>query len=233
MLQITFPRKFLAAMGFGLLAAAAWAQTLDAPPALELGDRWTYRFTNTGDKREPYVYVHEAKTLDDASVWLYGESQQPNAQPPKYVWRYDVKHAEFVERFAFDPAAPNGAGKRLADRQGNNDSLQFPLAVGKTYAVKQKWDNGNGFTEYKAEVQAFEKVKVGAGEFDSYRIKYSGYWTNTSTPGRTYTGPAEWIRWYAPSVKSTVKSEYLDRTSDSRPWNQNVTELVKWEPAKR
>ncbi len=229
MFQVHLSHKVSNAVAITLVTISSWAQTIDTPPAVEVGDKWTTRFHNIGDKREPYLLTTEVKSIDGTSAWLYGESQQPNAQPPKYVWRFDLKRAESLERFEFDAAAPNGAGKRLVDRRANDDSLQFPLSVGKKYAVKQNWDNGKGFTEYKAEVQALERVRVEAGEFDAYRIKYVGFWTNTD--GRSYSGRAEWTRWYAPSVKTTVKSEFFDRTTDNRTWNQNTSELVKWAPA--
>ena len=136
MIQLTRAQKLWFTVGCGLLAVAARAQTVDAP-TIAVGDKWTYRFHNQGDKREPYLFYNEVKAVDNASAWLYGESQQPNAQPPKYVWRMDLKRAEYLERFEFDPAAANGAGKRLINRQTNDDSLQFRLSVGKKYALKQ------------------------------------------------------------------------------------------------
>lgn len=231
-MAIFVPRRtFFAAVACSLMGASVMAQSVDSPPPMETGDKWTFRFTNMGDKREPYIYTNEVKAVDGTSTWMYGESKQPNARNPKYVNRYEAKSVEVIEVFEFDPASPNGAGKRLADRQSNDRLLQFPLSVGTTYSVKQKWDNGNGFTDYKAEVQAFEKVKVEAGEFDAFRIKYSGFWN--STRPQTYSGRAEMTRWYSPSAKTVIKAEYLDRTSTNQLWNQNVNELVKWEPAKR
>lgn len=155
-------RTFFATVACSLIGAGVMAQTVDSP-TMEVGDKWTFRFTNTGDKREPYTYTNEVKAVDGTSAWIYGETKQPNARNPKYVNRYETKSLELIEIFEFDQAAPNGNGKRLVDRQANDRSLQFPMSVGLTYTVKQKWDNGNGFTEYKAEVQAYEKVKVEAG----------------------------------------------------------------------
>lgn len=216
------------ALVLSVFAFGVGAQTLDAPAAPEVGDKWTYRYHNKGDKREPYLYVNEVKARDGASAWVYGESQQPNANPPKYVWRVDLAKAAYVERFAFDAAAANGAGARLANRQANDSWLQFPLAVGKSYKVKVTWDDGKGFDEYTAEVQAFEKIKVEAGEFDAYRVRYSGYWNRRD--GGNYSGRAEQVGWYAPVVKGTVKWSYTNRSSNGGPWNDTTTELVKWEP---
>ena len=60
----------------------------------EVGDKWTYRFHNKGDKREPYALTNQVKAVDGTSAWIYGESQQVNSQLPRYVWRYDIKRAE-------------------------------------------------------------------------------------------------------------------------------------------
>ena len=202
---------------------------MDAPPLMEVGDKWTARFHNKGDKREPYLFTNEVKAVDSTSAWICSETQEPNAQRPRALWRYDLKRADFLERFEFDPAAPNGAGNRLLNRQPNDDNLRFPLSVGKKYSVKSHWDNGEGYTELKAEVQAFEKVKVEAGEFDAYRIKYEGWWTRTKNGN--FSGRAESTQWYAPTVKRLIKSEFFDRTTGGQIWTQNTFELVKWEPA--
>ncbi len=228
MIRLTGYLHVGAALGACIVAFAAVAQTVDAPPAPTVGDKWTYRYHNKGDKREPYLYTQEVKFSDGASAWLHGDSQEPNARRPKYVWRVDVAKAAFVERFELDPAATNGAGKRVTDRQANDSWLQFPMAVGSKFKVKSNWDNGQGFDEYTAEVQAFEKVKVEAGEFDAYRIKYSGYWNQRQ--GGNYSGRAEQTTWYAPAVKGSVKWNYSNRTGNGQAWNDTYTELVKWEP---
>ena len=222
--------RFWSAVCGSLLSGVVWAQTVDAPPVVSVGDKWTYRFHNIADKREPYLFTNEVKSLDGESAWIYADSMDPGAQPAKSIWRMDLRRAEFVERFEFDPAAQNAAGKPLVDRRANDISLQFPLAVGKKYKVKQNYDNGTGFTEYNAEVEAMEKVKVEAGEFDTYRIKYTGFWTTRA--GRSFSGRSELTRWYAPVVKAFVKSEFSNRTTDFQPWNHNKTELVKFEAGK-
>lgn len=206
---------------------------MDAPPTMTVGDKWTYQFHDQGNKRDPYLYTNEVQRVDALSAWLYSETQDPAEQTPKSIWRYDLKRAGLMERFAFSETAPNGVGSRVNDRQKNDDLLQFPLEVGKKYAVKWFWrnENGEGYTDYKAEVEAFEKVRVLAGEFDAFRIKYSGWWNANS-----FTGRAEMTVWYAPAGKREVKVEYLDRTRGNRTrgnqlWNQRVWQLVQWEPA--
>ena len=232
MIQPTFPRSYRSLLACSLLAIAtssSTAQTMDKPPTLDVGDKWTYRFHNVGDKRDPFTYTHEVKTVDGASAWIFGETNLPNA-PSKIVWRYDLKRADTLERFEYDMGAPNGAGRRTLDLQKNDDFFQFPLVVGKKFDVREIWIGGNdgsGHNEFKAEVQAYEKVKVEAGEFDAFRIKYSGWWTRVSGG----VGRAELLRWYSPVAKRIVKSETNFRTPSNPGGNHFTVELVKWEPA--
>ncbi len=208
------------------LASMAFAQTLDTNPVFDVGDKWTYRFQNTGDRKDPYLYTNLAFKSEASSGWLYGESQNPQSNRKQFIWRYDYKRGGGKESFEFDPTKPTFAGKRFSNLQPNDDDIQFPLAVGKKYVVNENWTNGN--TKYDAEVEAFEKVKTEAGEFDAFRIKLSGWWQRTKEGNSS--GKAEKTIYFSPVAKRIVKSDYLDRRSNGSAFNANVTELVKWEP---
>ena len=228
-MKLSIPAARLAAtLLFGAIVSGAGAQTLDAPLVPAVGDTWTFKFHNKGDKREAFLYIHQVKAIDGPSAWIHGESRESNARRPRYVWRHDIARNEGVELFEPDDAAPHGAGKRVVDRTKIDGWLQFPLAVGNKYTVKRAWDSGRGFDELTAQVQAFEKVKVEGGEFDSYRIRYTGFWNQRE--GGSYSGRTEHVVWYAPAAKTLVKWHYTNRTSNGGPWNDTVTELVKWEP---
>lgn len=99
----------------------------------------------------------------------------------------------------------------------------YPLAVGKKWEFDYVQNNKTGNRakvrwQYSAEVAAQEKVKVPAGEFDTFKLVYKGSWNN-DTSGRS--GRAALTTWYAPAARGTVKIEYEDGT------NYNVTELVE------
>jgi hypothetical protein len=214
--------------GFFALASIASAQKLDTAPNLEIGDKWTYKFTNTGDRREPYIFTRQAVEITSDSVWLHGETMNPDATDKKSVWRYDIKRADILEGFRWNENAANKRGSRNSDGLlKSDDFMKFPLEVGKKWEVKEVWSNGQGHTDWKAEVIAFEKIKTEAGEFDAFKIQYRGFWNRTVNGN--YSDRAEIDRWYAPAAKRWVKSSYTDRNG-GRLWNQNVTELVKWEP---
>jgi hypothetical protein len=100
--------------------------------------------------------------------------------------------------------------------------LVFPLEIGRKWDSKFKFFNkSNSWVvpwQFDAQVTAYEKVKVPAGEFDAFKIEYKGYWNNYGTGA---SGPLVLTNWYAPSAKNIVKSEYDDR------YNRTVTELVE------
>ena len=110
----------------------------------------------------------------------------------------------------------------------NDDTLKFPLEVGKEWSVKEAWGNGQGYTDYKAKVESLEKIKVEAGEFEVFKVTLKGYWTRTADGSGS--GRAERVIWYSPQIKRDVKRSYEDRNQGGSRWNQNETELTKWEP---
>ena len=205
--------------------STAWAQKADAP-APEVGDKWTYKFTNIGDKREPTSFFNQVMHVDNQSAWLYGETTNTQAGDPQFAWRYDLKRAGPMERFRIDLNSSNKLGRRDRNNQPNDDWLKFPMEVGKEWTVKSIWNNGQGHDDYKAKVDAFEKIKVQAGEFDAYKVVFKGYW-NQATGGN---GRAEQVIWYAPQAKREVKRTYENRTPGGQRWNHEETELTKWEP---
>ena len=210
-----------------ILSSSAWAQKAEAP-LMEVGDKWTYKFTNTGDRRDPYTFFNQVTHVDAQSAWIYGETQDPQSRRPKYAWRYDLKRSGFMESFAINLKNADKLGGRGANNMPNDDTLKFPLEVGKEWNVKEAWGNGQGYTEYKAKVESFDKIKVEAGEFDVFKVTLKGYWTRTADGAGS--GRAEWAIWYSPQIKRDVKRMYEDRNQGGSRWNQSETELVKWEP---
>lgn len=202
------PRKIWAkacAIGFILCAAQTLghAQTLQAQAEFDVGDKWTYRVHNKGDRLEPYVLTDQAFKSDAGSGWFFQETQEPNAPRKQAVWRYDYKRADRMEGFEFQPQSPSFSGARFSNRQPLEDYIQLPLLVGKKYTVKRDWDSGQGFDKLDAEVVAFEKVKTEAGEFDAYRIKLSGWWTRTVDGN--FSGSVGTTIHFAPAIKKFVK----------------------------
>ncbi|MBV5299743.1 MAG: caspase family protein [Rhodoferax sp.] len=202
--------------------------TLEAQPRFDIGDKWTFRYQDSRNRKDPYLYTHQAYKSEAASGWLYGETQNSTSKRQQFILRYDYQRGGVKESFEFLAGSPKLPGQRYSNLMKRDDSVQFPLSVGKKYAVKRVFDNGGGYFEYAVEVVAYEKVKVEAGEFDAYRIKQSGTWHKSTEP--VNSGPAEETRWFAPKAKQIVKSEGFTRTAAGRQFDMATTELVKWEP---
>lgn len=200
-------------------------------PPFEIGDRWTYREQNVGDRKDPFISVSQAFKSETSSGWIYFDSKNPDATRKKGVHRFDYKRGDVKESFAYDVAKPDFIGNRFSNFQPFDDIFQLPLTIGKKYNVKWEWSNGQGFDEYKIEVEAFEKVKIEAGEFEAYRVNMAGFWNQTLNPnGQAGSGRLGRTYWYAPAVKRVVKSETFSRTFRGGLNGQYVTELIKWEP---
>lgn len=99
--------------------------------------------------------------------------------------------------------------------------IEYPLEIGKKWdfkwAFKNKVNNASIRWEVAAEVVAFEKVRVPAGEFDAFKIEYKGFFNNETTRGN---GRIRQTLWYAPAAKTVVKTEYDDG------FNRSLTQLV-------
>jgi hypothetical protein len=95
------------------------------------------------------------------------------------------------------------------------------LQVGSTEDINTKltWrDAGgeNGLDDYKAtlKVVSQERVKVPAGEFDSWKIEMAGYRTGKNiSKNISYNVRFKEVFWYVPALRSYVATEYEQRTS--------------------
>jgi hypothetical protein len=141
----------------------------------------------------------------------------------------------------------NPAGNRvqLGDVKYTPDThaYQFPLAVGKSWAVDYSYlddtATANATGGYKAPaiatrrqgtatVLALEKVTTPAGTFDAYRIEQKGTITQPSTQGGaspTFDSQYYETNWYAPAAKASVKYEYR-HTSPRRVPTVRSSELA-------
>lgn len=108
-------------------------------------------------------------------------------------------------------------GDKLAQFKPALPTIDFPLAVGKTWSGSYDGytnDNGamwSGDTDCK--VEAKEPVKVAAGELEAYRIACSDNWE-----APPFSGVSDSVSWYAPEVGAVVKTV---NKQDSR-WNSEL-----------
>jgi hypothetical protein len=170
-------------------------------PAVKVGDRWKFetRDRRTGVKESESVRTVTAVT----STQIEGTDNDG-----KFVSTTELNSIA-TPTFSFS---------------GDLKYFVFPLEVGKKwdfkYSLANKVTSATARWQLEAAVVSYEKVKVPAGEFDTFKIEYKGFWNNNTT-GRN--GRAVVTNWYAPATRSVVKSEYDDT------FNRNVRELVEFQ----
>lgn len=172
-----------------LSAASAAAQTASPTaerPPLRPGDEWHF-----------VVYHGTRSTVSNR------------------IWRVHTVSAQAVE--ATENGEPLSLTPELNVRESpqrrdtDTRQLQFPLAVGQRwrYVSDMRFkDNGStATTTADVQVQAYEKVRVAAGEFDAFRIAASGRIDGRSRGGPgVLAGEFTSTYWYAPSMRAIVKS---------------------------
>jgi hypothetical protein len=177
--------------------------------------------------------VAQAPRVQPGDRWEF--SVVPSATPRR-TW---VVAAVTADRIS---ATENGAPLLLtADlgpldspllRQANPMLLRFPLQVGQRWSyVNDVAFKDNGSTakvQVDVEVQAHERVKVPAGEFDAWRLQ-----SRSRIDGRSYAGAGaiqgEGLStyWYAPAARAIVKS-----INWSTYRGEATTELVSYQLGK-
>jgi hypothetical protein len=146
-------------------------------PVVKVGDRW--KFVCTGSWGHDRLWV--VTSVDSAGV-KGTENGQPLALTP------DLNEIE-------------------TPRSNHSDYrwLSFPLEVNKQWKVKTHWGMSGytGTEEFEVTVVGYEKVRVPAGEFDAFKLKYRSTWSaegdGVGSNSNTY--------WYAPATRAIVKYE--------------------------
>ena len=106
------------------MALSAWAQT--PTRAMQVGDKWVYRFEDPGNKKTAVEQLWQVVHVDGANAWMY--SNDP-ARPPgqqETMVRWDQVRGWRMEGFALDKSKPLAMGKRLWNVQLDDDWFQFP-----------------------------------------------------------------------------------------------------------
>ncbi|MFO1379908.1 MAG: hypothetical protein U1F63_06045 [Chitinivorax sp.] len=115
----------------------------------------------------------------------------------------------------------DGTGTTLVEFKPFYPQLSYPLTLGKEWSGEYSgytadndahWDS-----KVNCKVEAFEKLQVIAGEFDTFRIACVDHWR----AGLLFSGETHSTRWYAPKTFSIIKVVH-----DKAKWN---TELVNYQ----
>jgi hypothetical protein len=196
-------RRLLAGAVLCVIAAPAAIAQSGAPraeqPQLKVGDQWRWE---RSDRRTGVKNAETKRVITAVSATQIDGTENDS----KLTMTPDLMLLESSAIVTSQPA-------RFVD---------YPVEVGKKWEFKWaftgKASNAKVRWQVEAEVTAYEKVKVPAGEFDAFKIEYKGYWNNDTTRSN---GRLRQTSWYAPVVKTIVKTELDDG------YNNNLTHLVE------
>lgn len=108
-------------------------------------------------------------------------------------------------------------GDTLVEFKPYFPQLAYPLHLGRKWSGEYSGytadDGAKWSSKVSCEVKAWEKVKVVAGIFDSYRIECEEKWRAMLI----LTGESKSTRWYAPALGLVVKS-----TSSMSKWDHQL-----------
>lgn len=187
-------------------------------PVFKVGDSWKFQLHDIGNKKEPTWFINTVTLVDDKQVVTLDD----NSEGRKFWSIYDVPSQKPQLRFAYVEAAPDKRGRKTGDWSGNDAEVQFPLEVGRNWSIQEKSPRLEN--ELKAEVTAYERIRIQAGEFDAFKIVIKGWWKNVQSGN---TGPYQRTVWYAPVAKRVVKIEGFTRVTGSL-WDQWTQELLEF-----
>ena len=187
----------LAALLFYLPASSPALDRAERPE-IEKGDAWTYEHTvfPSETKRNYTIRVRDVK--EDAI--LTGGPNAGSTFSRDWALR-ESKRGEQVT-YRAEPGRP---------------LLQFPLEVGK------RWNGNLNATQEDGQVRRWlaqgwvektEQVTVPAGTFQTYLIRFEGYYNWNTTAS---AGVVRWVEsiWYAPEARRWVKRDWTWNTSGS------------------
>lgn len=168
---------------------AAVAQTAEAPQ-FRVGDRWVAERSDMLTKIKDLEFVTVVTRISAAGV--EGTQAVNNGLPAQLALSPEGNYID-------GPNWKNTAESKF---------LSFPLTIGKTWAIKDDWTSktsGNtGSWRGTVTVLAQERITVPAGEFETFKLQMKGFQQNN----RGWNAALTRTYWYAPAVRTTVKTEF-------------------------
>jgi hypothetical protein len=180
---------------------------------VQVGDHWTYEFTDniSGDVKS--ISTNTVTDLTDSQIGLrttWAGHSNSNSQTYDRSWNL-----------------LNSGVHRYSPNDGTG--IQAPLTVGKTWSVKSTDINSTSGLIAKrtgtSKVTAQESVTTPAGTFDTLKIETSFQLQNTNN----VTDKAQLViqTWYAPAIDHWVKRNVTSRFH-GRVTANNTVELVDY-----
>ncbi len=201
-------------------APAAAAATATAPGFPRVGDSWQYNYRSMWKNVEPRTFVHQVTKVSDREVAetmsfvangnRISDSKSFGADSRFVEWRgqgyYFVEFNPFIQ--AFGTLQPGTTWKSLVT------PIEDPFLT-------------NWYSHGR--VIGWDSVTVPAGTFKALRVELNSN-RNPSASSAAQAAPAriQYVLWYAPDAKRTVKHVRTVLTTDGTKLAEDTYELVKY-----
>ncbi len=206
-------RTALAALTL-LAATAAPAQTAERPVA-KVGDSTVFAVQLVTDRKQFDDTV--TTTAVEPTLIRYRHSR-PERVPA------DI---EALSTPDLDTVRSGYSGTLFEPSAGG---MRFPLTGGQRWKAEGQSTSASGAqSRFSSEtvVSGVEKLRVPAGEYDTFRVDSKGWITGVSWNGSMRF---EQSQWYAPAAGRVVRTEYRDWRGGTQLWNHSIAEMKAFRP---
>ena len=164
--------------------------SMTVPPALQVGDTWTYRITNLLDQSEVKRVQSIREIKGEEVLWSHGGTGD-------LLGNYTYVAGSTGPKFRYTPSTHH---------------FVFPLKTGAVYdlAFAQESPERSYDAKVRLTVGAEEELATAAGRLRTIKVVREVKWKQR---GRDAEGTNVWTYWYSPEVKRLVLGENINTTS--------------------
>lgn len=207
-------------------AIANGSQIPGQPEPYMQGEYWKYSVIDNLQNVNVEQTHEVAQAVEGGKAWVL----ETFVHTDRKLWRLYNSQTGFYETTRkYDPSKTNLRGAQTLSPP-RESRLQFPLAIGKSYSIVENWPNGLGSNKLDLKVKSTEKISTPAGEFEVWRVAFSGTFANSTDAEQR--GEVKGEFWYSPLAKRIVKSDAKDYFK-GRAVHHEVVELLEWRGAQK
>jgi hypothetical protein len=210
--------RIVLGMTLVLSAAATFAdeQAQAAVPQVNVGDSWTYRYSDVWKNQPGSLNRMEVTAVTDTEILV------------------DIKRAAtgvllVQQRFSHEMNPINRGKMHFTPAFGR---YAFPLTPGKTWTLDATAKNEDAGKRWRYQVNGkvanWEKITVPAGEFDALKIEVVAFYQGEGVGLTSGNGQLKETIWYAPAVNNFVRLEYQDTNWQGVIFNRDLWELTAY-----
>lgn len=208
--SVTFASIFVLATA----GQAVAAETVAVAPVINVGDNWTYQYTDVWKHLPGNLHRLEVTAVDEAGIQVDVKRSATGAV---------ISH----QRFSADMNPVDRGKMHFAPYYAR---FAFPLAPGKQWTVDATGENAAAGKRWRYQIKGralgWEKVTVPAGEFDAIKVEVISYYHGEEVGSRGGSGQSKEMVWFAPTVNNFVKLEYQDTNWQGTIFNRDMWELT-------